>query len=77
MEGVLVEIEPEPVEKQERLEVCLADEKGEELDLTVWQRDIKEGKEARTFSILTGTHPDKKDRAVQTDWSAGQEGFAT
>ena len=72
--GILVDIEQEKVEERE---VCLADENGEELDLIVWEGDIKEEKGTQNFRIVTGVLPERRDWAVQTEWSAGQEGFVT
>ena len=73
VEGVLVEIERYEREERKTLEVCLADDKGEELDLIVWEEIIKEEEEAQEFRIVTdGTTKCMRDKAVQT----GDEGDA-
>ena len=37
VEGILVEVEQDDREVQQPREVCLADERGEELDLIIWE----------------------------------------
>ena len=76
VEGILVEIEQGTEERKESPEVCLADEKGEELDLIVWEEGIKGEESAQSFRILMAEQSPTRDQAVQTEWSAGQ-GFAT
>ena len=53
VEGILVETEKEVGEGKKVLEVCLADDKGEELDLIIWEEEIKEGESTCSFSVLT------------------------
>ena len=36
------------------LEVCLADDKGEELDLIVWEEVLKEEESAHIFNVTDG-----------------------
>ena len=66
MEGILVEVEQDDREVQQHREVCLADERGEELDLIVWE-DINEGEKAGGFRVVKSEPADKKDRSVQTE----------
>ena len=70
----MVEVEPDDREVQKLREVCLADERGEELDLIVWE-DIKESEKAGSFRVVKSEPADKKDRSVQTEWSMGHESF--
>ena len=49
---------------RELLKVCLADERGEELDLIVWEEGIKEEKGAQSFKIATGVTPVRRERSA-------------
>ena len=72
IEGVLVDIDQGSKGWKGSLEVCLAEEKGEELDLIVWEEVINDGRNVREFRIVMGREqPEKKDRAVQTELSGG------
>ena len=54
--------------------MCLADKRGEELDLIVWE-DINEGEKAGSLRVVKSEPADKRDRSAQTEWSMGQESF--
>ena len=59
VEGILVEIEQGTEEWKESLEVCLAHEKGEELDLIVWEEGIKGEESMQSFRIQMGPTRDQ------------------
>ena len=67
VEGVLIEIETEGQAERRALEVCLADEEGEERDLITWEKILNEGENVRAFQITTELPGEKVEKAVQTE----------